>query len=287
MNQLMLSISQTYKKSFLRKVISKPLGLIGFVLIVVIILAAIFAPFIAPYDPLVIDTANKLAKPSAEHLLGTDNLGRDLFSRIIYGSRIALLVSLPAILLGILLSLILGITAGFFSGKTDSVIITFLDILASFPHLIFAMAIMTFLGPSLGLLIIVMGIVRFPRYARVMRAQTIRVKNMEYFDSAKVMGVSTIKIILKYIIPNTIGPVFIQAAMDIPSVITFEAGLSFLGLGVPPPAPSWGNILKIGYEYIRVAPEMVVYTGIALMIATLAFTFFGESLRDSIDPKLR
>lgn len=283
----MLSISQTYKKSFLRKVISKPLGLIGFVLIVVIILAAVFAPFIAPYDPLVIDTANKLAKPSAEHLLGTDNLGRDLFSRIIYGSRIALLVSLPAILLGILLALILGIAAGFFSGKTDSVIITFLDILASFPHLIFAMAIMTFLGPSLGLLIIVMGIVRFPRYARVMRAQTIRVKNMEYFDSAKVMGVSTIRIILKYIIPNTIGPVFIQAAMDIPSVITFEAGLSFLGLGVPPPAPSWGNILKIGYEYIRVAPEMVVYTGIALMIATLAFTFFGESLRDSIDPKIK
>jgi len=287
MNNLLLVIREKYKTSLIRKVVSKPLGLIGFVLVIVVIMTAIFAPFIAPYDPYVIDTANRLSGPSPEHLLGTDNLGRDLFSRIIYGSRIALIVSIPAILLGLSLALMLGVSAGYFSGLLDNIIVTGLDIIASFPHLILAMAVMTFLGPSLGLLILVMGIVRFPRYARVMRAQTIRVKEREYFESAKAMGIPTIVIFTRYVIPNTIGPLLIQAAMDIPSVITFEAGLSFIGLGVPPPIPSWGNILKTGYEYILAAPQMVIYSGIALIIATLAFTFFGEALRDAIDPKIR
>jgi len=155
MGSILLLIKEKYKTSLIRKVVSKPLGLIGFVLVIVVIMTAIFAPFIAPYDPYVIDTANRLSGPSPEHLLGTDNLGRDLFSRIIYGSRIALIVSIPAILLGLSLALMLGISAGYFSGLLDNIIVTGLDIIASFPHLILAMAVMTFLGPSLGLLILV------------------------------------------------------------------------------------------------------------------------------------
>ncbi len=287
MSSLPLLIKNTYKESFLRRVISRPLGAIGFILVCVVILTAIFAPYLAPHDPYSINTANRLSEPSDEHLLGTDNIGRDNLSRILYGSRIALIASLPAILMGLLLAIVIGVSAGYYSGRLDNIIITFLDIIASFPHLILAMAMLAFLGPSLPLLIIIMAIVRFPRYARVMRAQTIRIKEKEYFEGAKAMGVPTIIIFLRYILPNTIGPVFIQAAMDIPAVITFEAGLSFIGLGVPPPAPSWGNILKIGYDYIRVAPWMVIYSGIALMVATLAFALFGEALRDAIDPKLR
>lgn len=274
------------KRSFFKKIASEPLGLVGLFLVFSIFFVAIFAPFLAPHDPLEINVFNKLASPSSTHLLGTDHLGRDILSRLIYGSRIALLVALPAIFFGLILGLITGMIAGYSSERINNSIVVMFDIIRSIPALIFAITIITLTGPSMFVLPVIMGVTRFPSYGRLIRAQTMRVKENEYIIASKALGAPTYLILFKHILPNVIGPLFIQGAMDIPVMITFEAGLSFLGLGVPPPTPSWGAILRNGYSYIRTAPEMVIYGGLVLILATLGFTIFGETLRDVLDPKL-
>ena len=271
----------------IKKVVTNPMGLIGAIIVFIIIIMAIFAPFISPHDPLEIDVINQLEGPSSQYLLGTDDIGRDILSRIIYGSRIALLVAIPAIIFGVILGLILGIISGYSSEKIDNIFIVFFDILRSLPAIIFAITILAIIGPNMYILPIVMGITRVPIYGRVIRASTLRVKENEYVMASRAIGASTPKIMLKHIMPNVVGPLFIQAAIDIPIMITFEAGLSFLGLGVPPPTPSWGHILRVGYLNVRRAPHIVIFGGIALVIATLGFTLLGERLRDVFDPKLQ
>ncbi len=270
-----------------KKVISDPFGLTGFLLVSLIIIIAFLAPQISPYDPEEIDVLNRLAGPTSRHILGTDNLGRDIFSRLLYGSRIALVVSLLTILFAVILSLAFGIIAGYSSDKVGNLFLIGFDIIKSFPALLFAITVIALTGPSLVNLIIIMGVTRFPAYARLIRAQTLRIKEKEYILAARAIGASTFKIMFRHILPNIIGPLFILAAMDIPVIIAFEAALSFLGLGVPPPTPSWGSILKVGYSYIRTSPWMVIFGGLALITATLGFTLFGEALRDTLDPKLR
>ncbi len=270
-----------------KRVIASPLGFLGVVLVALIIISAVFAPQLAPHDPLEIDVVNQLEGPSSQYLLGTDDIGRDLLSRIIYGSRIALLVAMPAIVFGVILGLILGIIAGYSPGKIDSIMIIFFDIIRSLPAIIFAITILVIIGPSMYVLPVVMGVTRVPIYGRLIRANTKRVKENEYVLASKAIGSSTIKTMFKHIMPNVVGPLFIQAAMDIPVMITFEAGLSFLGLGVNPPTPSWGHILRVGYLNVRQAPHIVVFGGIALVVATLGFTLLGERLRDVFDPKLQ
>lgn len=262
-------------------------GLVGAIAVVGIIVIALLAPWIAPYEPQTIDVVNRFSPPSTEHLLGTDQLGRDLLSRLLYGARIALLASLPAILLGVVLGLLFGISAGYFSGITDGALVVFFDIIRSFPALLFAIAIITLTGPSLTMVIIIMGVTRFPAYARVIRAQTLKTREEEFVMAAQSLGASNARVMGRHLLPNVIAPLFIQAAMDIPVVITFEASLSFLGLGVPPPMPSWGSILREGYLYARTAPWIITYGSIMLVVATLGFTFFAEALRDAFDVRVR
>ena len=281
------NIIKWYKQSDFRRIFRDKFGLLGFLLIVFLIFVAIFAPYIAPYGINEIDVSNKLAAPSANNIFGTDHLGRDTFSRIIMGSRIVLLVSISTTGFGVIVALILGVISGYASERIGNLLLIFFDIIKSFPALLFAITILALTGPSTLNLILIIGFTRFPAYARLIRAQTLRVREKEYVLAASAVGASSAKIMYKHILPNVIGPVFIQAAMDIPVVITFEAVLSFLGLGTPPPSPSWGRILKLGYSYIRSSPWLVIFGGLALIIATLGFTLFGEALRDNFDPKLK
>lgn len=272
----------------LRRIAREWSGLFGLVSVALIVLVAVFAPIIAPYDPAHIDTLNRLAGPSAEHLMGTDSLGRDTFSRLIFGARIALVAALPAIALGATLGLVLGLTAGYFSpGPIDNFLVVVFDTVRSFPALLLAIALIALTGPSLVILIVVIGVTQFPSYARLIRAQTLKAKEEEYVLAGRALGSSTSRIMFHHILPNVVAPLFIQAAMDIPVVITFEAGLSFLGLGVPPPTPSWGAILREGYLYARMTPWMITFGGLTLIIATLGFTFLAEALRDVYDTRLK
>jgi peptide/nickel transport system permease protein len=277
-----------FRTSSLGKVVGQFSGALGTALILGIIVVAIFAPYLTRHDPNEIDVFNKLASPSKTHLMGTDELGRDLLTRILYGSRIALIVSLPAIGIGMIISMFLGVIAGYGSTWVGSALLILFDSVRAFPTIIFAITIMALTGgANLGILIGVIGITRFPGYSRLIRVQTLKVRENDYISAARGTGCPYLRIVFRHILPNAIGPLFIQAAMDIPVVITIEAGLSFLGLGVPPPAPSWGAILRSGYAYVRTSPWMVVFGGLALIVATLGFTLLGETLRDVFDPKLR
>lgn len=279
---------KSYQTGMLRRILSSFSGTLGLVLILIIIFVAIFSPQLAPYDPTRIDVTNRLAKPSPNHLFGTDHLGRDLLSRLIFGSRIALLVSLPAIAIGLFVGILLGTLAGYSGGLLDNILLFLFDTIRAFPPLLLAITIIMLTGgANLLVLIIVLGVTRFPGYGRLVRAQSAQVSKREFVMASEAAGSTTFRTLVKHIFPNAIGPVFINAAMDIPVIITFAAALSFLGLGVPPPIPGWGRILRSGYSYIRTSPWMVVFSSIFLVMATLGFTFLGEALRDALDPKLK
>lgn len=269
------------------RVLSDISGVIGLVSVLLIILLAIFAEWVAPYDPNAVNVANRLADPNELHWLGTDHLGRDLLSRIIFGARVALMVSIPAVVIAAVVGLILGLIAGFYGGLVESAILTLFDIVRSFPSLLLAIAVIALTGPSLTMVIVIMGLTSFPDYGRLIRAQTLKAKEEEFVTAARALGCNTPRIMVRHLMPNVIAPLFILMAMDIPVVITFEAGLSFVGLGVPPPTASWGTILREGYGYVRASPWMVVFGSVALVIATLGFTYFAEALRDTFDVKLR
>lgn len=280
-------IKNRYKNSAVRYVFSEPMGIASLILVALIILIAVFAPFLAPRNPNEIDIINSLEGPSRSNLMGTDNLGRDIMSRVIYGTRIALFVAFSSMSIAVIIALILGVIAGYASEGVDNFLLIMFDIIRSFPALILAIVFRVMVGQGLLGLIIIIGFTSFPGYARLIRAQVLKIKKSEYVVAAQALGVPAHKIMLRHLLPNAIGPLFIQIAMDVPVVITFEAGLSFLGLGVPPPTPSWGSILYTGYSYVRVSPWMIIFAGSALALATLGFTILGETLRDNLDPKLR
>ncbi len=264
-----------------------PLGFFGLILVVIVVGSAIFADWIVPYDPIAINIRERLQGPSAKHLMGTDQLGRDVFSRIVMGSRIALKVALVSITLALSCGLVLGLIAGYGPPWLDKIIILIFDTIRSFPTIMFALAIVTLVGPSLETVILVVVITTIPVYGRIVRAQTQAIKNNEFILAERAMGAGIIRILSLHMLPNIIGPLLIIASMDLPGVVTIEAGLSFLGVGVRPPTPSWGSVLNDGYSFIRNTPWLIVSGGIPLIITTLGFTFLGESLRDILDPKLR
>lgn len=276
-----------FRNSAFMRALREPTGFLGFLFIFLIVAAALLAPLVAPYKPEAIDVMNRLSGPSAEHWLGTDQLGRDTLTRLLYGARIALMVAIPAVLVGVIAGTLLGLIAGYFGGIIDSILLTFFDIVRSFPALLFAIAIIALTGPSLTMVVIIMGITRFPTYGRLIRAQVLKVREEEYVMASRALGSPVTRIMRLDLLPNIIAPLLIQAAMDIPVVVTFEAGLSFVGLGVPPPTPSWGSILREGYAYVRSSPWLVASGSLALVVATLGFTFFTESLRDASDVKLQ
>lgn len=264
-----------------------PLGMAGFVLVSLIVLLTVFAPWLAPYDPLDIDVNNRLSSPSAQHWLGTDQLGRDVLSRVLFGGQVALKVSLIAISVSMAIGLVLGMMAGFGPRWLDRALVVSFDTVRSFPTIMFALAIVALTGPSLNTVIGVIIITSIPVYARVVRTQTQALRERDFILAERAMGASTGRILRHHVLPNIAAPLFILASMDVPAVVGMEAGLSFLGLGVSPPTPSWGSILNDGYSYLRNSPWPIIAGGLPLIAVTLGFTFFGESLRDIFDPKLR
>jgi peptide/nickel transport system permease protein len=271
----------------LRRVRSDPLGLLGLSLVALVVFCGLFADWIAPYDPFKINVPAMFSPPSAAHIMGTDNLGRDIFSRILKGSQIALLVGVSSILISQVIGLALGLVAGYGPRWLDNGLILVFDAIYSFPGVILGAVGMAIVGPSMYMLMLVVVIIQTPAYARLVRTATLAKKNSDYVLAERSLGAGPIRILVRHILPNIVGPLFIIGSMDIPTVVTLEAGLTYLGLGLPPPAPSWGRILEEGYRFIRDAPWIVVAGGIPLIITTLGFTFLGESLRDMLDPKLR
>jgi peptide/nickel transport system permease protein len=267
-------------------VVRQPLGALGFLIVFIFIMTVIFAPLIAPYDYTRQDIPNRMEGPSVKYWLGTDNLGRDLFSRLVYGSRIAFGISLPSVGIALTVGMLLGLLAGYVGGWLDNLIVVIMDTLQAFPSIMLSLAILALLGPSLINVIIVIGLTWMPNYARVIRAQVLAVRETCYVESERSLGASDWRILLSHILPNVIAPALILAAMDLPWVITFEAGLSFLGLGVRPPTPSWGSILSEGFDHIFETPWPILWSGLTLAITTLGFTLFGEALRDVLDPRL-
>ena len=264
-----------------------PLGMTGLLIVVMMLLLTVFASLLAPHDPLEVDVYNRLASPTWQHWLGTDQLGRDVFSRVLYGGRVALKVALVAISVSMTIGLLLGMLAGFGPKWLDRVLVVCFDTMRSFPTIMFAVAIVALTGPSLNTVIGVIIITSIPVYARIVRTQTQALRDQDYILAERALGASTARILRSHILPNIAAPLLILASMDVPAVIGMEAGLSFLGLGVSAPTPSWGSILNDGYSYLRNSPWPIIAGGIPLILVTLGFTFFGESLRDILDPKLR
>ncbi|MGY8996153.1 MAG: ABC transporter permease [Alphaproteobacteria bacterium] len=273
--------------AWLWQLLRNPLGAFGVFLVSLIVISALGADVFSPYDYKALDVKNRLASPSWAHLLGTDNLGRDTFSRILHGGQIALYVALVSIGTSLVLGLSLGMLAGYGPSWLDNILLLIFDSVRAFPVIMFALAVITVVGPSLETIIGVVIMTTTPGYARIARTATLSLKKNEFILAERSLGAGTKRIMVSHLLPNLIAPLLILCSMDIPVVITIEAGLSFLGLGVKPPTPSWGSILNDGYGFIRNTPWLVVAGGIPLILTTLGFTFMGESLRDVFDPKLK
>lgn len=270
-----------------RRLLGEPMGAAGLALVLLVLACGLFSHQLEPFDPLKIAVRDRLLAPSPLHPLGTDNLGRDVLSRVIEGSRIALYFAAAATGLSLLAGLALGLVAGYGPRWADALFVLLFDTVNAFPRVMLALAVITLLGPSSASVLLVIVVTTFPTYARMTRTSTLSLRSAEFVQAERSLGAGLGRILVFHILPNIVGPLLILASMDVPVVITLEAGLTFLGLGVPPPAPSWGRILNEGYAFIREAPWMVVGGGVPLILATLGFTFLGESLRDLLDPRLR
>jgi peptide/nickel transport system permease protein len=279
---------QTLSKGLWRLVREKPLGAFGGLLVLILMLCAIFAHWIAPYPYDETNVRQRLKPPSAQFYLGTDNLGRDVFSRIIYGARISVTVGFGAVTLSILLATILGVTSGYFGGKVDVLVQRLVDAAMAFPTLVILLSIMAVLGPGLLNVILVLGIVPSANRSRVIRSATLAAKENQYVEAALAVGSSHLRIILRYILPNIMAPIIVVATNALGAVILVESTLSFLGFGVPPPYPSWGEMLSgSGRSYMYKAPWMAIWPGVAISLAVFGFNMLGDALRDLLDPRLR
>ncbi len=263
-------------------------GLIGAIFISIMLLCALCAQWISPYDPNAQNIVQRFAGPGAAHLLGTDYLGRDILSRLIYGCRIAVMVAFGSVSLSSVVGVFLGVMAGYNEGKKfDYFIIWLFDIVRSFPQIILALAIVAVMGPSLVNVVVALAFTAFPFYGRIARAQTLSVKEADYVKAAEAMGQKPLTIILRHITPNIMAPVIVCLGMDMATMIIWESGLSFLGLGVRPPTASWGIMLRNGYKYIQVSPWMILWPAVAIALSMIAFSLFSEGLRVALDPKER
>lgn len=270
---------------------NKPVGygmfIAGLFIIVLVSLAALLAPWIAPYDPMAIDLDAILLPPGAAHLLGTDALGRDVFSRMLYGARVSLWVGFVAVGLALVIGLILGLTAGYFGGLTDEIIMRILDVMLCFPSFFLILAVIAFLEPSLINIMAVIGLTSWMGIARLVRAETLSLRHRDFIMAARLAGAGPVRILVRHILPNSLAPVLVSATLGVAGAILTESALSFLGLGVSPPTPSWGNMLMEGKDTLDIAPWMSLFPGLAILITVLGYNFLGESLRDLLDPRLK
>jgi peptide/nickel transport system permease protein len=263
------------------------LALFGLVIVVLLVFFAITADFIAPYRYDQQNLMKAFESPSKEHFFGTDEFGRDIFSRIIHGSRISLQVGMIAVGIAVVFGGLLGSVAGYYGGRIDNLIMRAMDILLSIPSILLAIAIAASLGPGLYNMMVAVGISSTPQYARIIRGSVLSLRGQEFVEAAKAVGSSDTRIILKHIIPNCLAPIIVQSTLGVASAILTAAGLSFIGLGIQPPTPEWGAMLSGGREYIRDYAYMTIFPGLAIMITILALNFLGDGLRDVLDPKLK
>ncbi|MDY5729961.1 MAG: ABC transporter permease [Eubacteriales bacterium] len=263
------------------------LAMVGLVIIILLALLAIFADVIAPYRYDEMDLLNQFGAPSSKHWFGADEFGRDILSRIIYGSRISLQVGFISVSIALVLGTIIGAVTGYYGGKLDTLLMRFIDILQSVPDVLLAIAILAALGPGLSNLMVAVGIASIPGYARIVRSSVLSIRDMEFIEAAKANGSSDIRIMFKHIVPNCIAPIIVQATLGVAYAIINAAGLSFIGLGLQPPTPEWGAMLSGGRDYIRDYYHMTIFPGLAIVITIFALNVLGDGLRDSLDPKLK
>jgi peptide/nickel transport system permease protein len=262
------------------------LSLIGALIVFLLVIISLLAPFISPYDPTTIDVHNVLSPPSREHLLGTDELGRDLLSRIIWGSRVSLKVGFIAVGIAITAGIIIGAIAGFYGGLIDNILMRFVDIMLAFPTFFLILAVISILEQSIFTIMVVIGLTNWMDVARLVRAEFLSLKEKDFVAAARAIGASDKRLIFNHILPNALSPVFVAATFGVAGAILIESGLSFLGLGVQPPEPSWGNILTSGKDNIEVAWWLSLFPGLAILITVLSYNLVGEGLRDALDPRL-
>ena len=270
------------------KVVQQPLAALGVLLLTIFVVCAVFAPWLASQDPAQLDLGGRLLTPGHGHWFGTDVLGRDILSRTLYGARISLVVAVSVVSLSLGIGLIAGLTAGFYGGLADTVINVYLtNAFLALPGILLAIAFVAFLGPGLFNLILALSISGWVGYARLVRAQVMAVKEREFVEAARALGASDLRVLLRHILPNIVQPLLVQAAIGMAGAVLAEATLSFLGLGIPPPAPSWGSMLNDARSHLFDAPHVVVFPAIAVVLAVLSFNFIGDALRDYLDPRTR
>jgi peptide/nickel transport system permease protein len=262
------------------------LAVFSAIIVLLLIAVASLASVISPYDPTAIDVHNVLSPPGRTHLLGTDELGRDLLSRMIYGSRVSLKVGFVAVGIAIMIGIVIGSLAGFYGGMIDAILMRFVDIMLAFPTFFLILAVIAILEPNIFTIMAVIGVTGWMDVARLVRAEFLSLKERDFVESARALGVSNKRLIFRHILPNALSPVFVAATFGVAGAILTESGLSFLGLGVQPPDPSWGNILTSGKDNIEVAWWLSLYPGLAILVTVLSYNLIGEGLRDALDPRL-
>jgi peptide/nickel transport system permease protein len=279
--------------ALLRRLVRRRTALFGVLVVLVVMLAALAAPLVAPFDPLEQDIGQRLREPGWQdaqgrvHPLGTDHLGRDILSRIIFGSRIALLVGLAAVVISGVLGMIIGLVAGYFGGRMDDFLMRLADVQLAFPFILLAIAVIGVLGPSLRNIIIVIGVSSWVVYARVVRGEVLSIREREYVHAAVALGSRHWRVLMTHVLPNTFTPWLVVATLDMARVIVIESALSFLGLGVQPPTPTWGGMLADGRVYLSTAWWLATFPGLAILVTVLGINLFGDGLRDTLDPRLK
>ena len=278
---------ETLLGEFFYRFLRNPLAMAGGAVILVLFVVAIFAPLIAPHNPDLIDTSNILAAPSAGHWLGTDELGRDVLSRMIFSTRISLLVGFVAVGISTVIGVIVGAISGYYGGWVDSVLMRFLDIMLCFPTIFLILAVIAILSPSIWNIMIVIGITGWMGVSRLVRAEFLTLKEQDFVMASKAIGVRDLRIIFRHILPNAMSPVLVSAVLGVGGAILIESGLSFLGLGVQPPTPSWGNMLTAGKDNIEIAWWLSLFPGLAILVTVLGYNLLGEGLQDALNPRLK
>jgi peptide/nickel transport system permease protein len=279
--------SRTYAQDVWRGLRRSPGALVGLGIVVAMVLAALFAPLISHLDPLGQDLSHQTLGPSVAHWFGTDKLGRDVFTRVLYGARISIRIGFLAVGIAIVVGTLLGVAAGYFGKRVDDAIMSIVDVMLAFPSIILAIGITTILGPSIDHLMIAVGIVYIPQYARLARSSVLSVRELEYVEAARAVGARTWRILTRYILPNIVAPLLVQASLGIATATLEAAGLSYLGLGARPPAPEWGAMLNDARDYWLSAPWALIFPGVAITLLVLGFNLLGDGLRDALDPTQR
>lgn len=279
--------SESYMAFIFRRFKRHRGALVGLVSFIIMITVAMLASVVAPYDPTSQDMDNILLSPGVDHIFGTDPLGRDVLSRVIHGARISLLVGPIVVGVGLAFGLPIGMIGGYFGGRIDNILMRFMDALMSFPPLLLAIAIVSSLGPGVVNAMLALGIVRVPRFARLVRSVVLYTREYLYVEAARALGGGTLQVLVRHILPNVIGPILVQCTFSLAGAIISEAGLSFLGLGIQPPTPSWGWDLSQGHRYLRNASWLAIFPTLAIMLTVLSINFLGDGLRDALDPRLQ